>query len=136
FALAARFSASLAKSVIAKGGLPIGTTLNINVPGGTPTRHQMTYVGHRSYRHSIHKRTDPRGAPYYWIGGMPDQPRDMPGSDCNAVADGIISVTPLTIDATHKRAPETDWRTVTVAGFEEVASEPAAAEHGYDPKAK
>jgi 5'-nucleotidase len=136
FSIAARFGASVAKRVLEKGGLPIGTTLNINVPGGAPTRHQMTYLGHRSYRHSVHKRIDPRGAPYYWIGGMPDQPRDMPGSDCNAVADGIISVTPLTIDATHARALGTDWRTLDVSGFEEVPSLPGTIEHAYDPRVR
>jgi 5'/3'-nucleotidase len=135
FARASRFAASLATAVAARGGLPAGVTLNVNVPPGEPTRHQMTYLGHRSYRHSVHKRTDPRGQPYYWIGGMPDQPRDMPGSDCNAVADGIISVTPLSIDCTHQRALGTDWRSLAVPGFEEVASRLETVEHGYDTRA-
>jgi 5'-nucleotidase len=104
YALAAQFTKNLAARVLARGGLPIGTTLNVNVPPGAPTRHQMTYLGHRSYRHSIHKRLDPRGGVYYWIGGMPDQPRDLEGSDCNAVGRGVISVTPLTIDLTNGRA--------------------------------
>jgi 5'-nucleotidase len=117
---AARFTKSLAARVLEKGGLPVGVTLNVNVPPGLPSKHQMTFLGHRSFRHSVHKRVDPRGNPYYWIGGTPDQPRDLPGSDCNAVADGIISVTPLTIDMTYNRALSTVLSRIDVEGWEAV----------------
>jgi 5'-nucleotidase len=134
FEHAARFTANLAKTVLAKGGLPVGTTLNVNVPNGAPEKHQMTYLGHRSYRHSVHKRIDPRGASYYWIGGMPDQPRDLPGSDCNAVEAGVISVTPLTIDMTHTRALAKAWRNIDVAGsISEVANLPPE-DWRFDPR--
>lgn len=134
FELAARFTKNLARAVLAKGGLPIGCTLNVNVPGGDPRAHQVTYVGHRSYRHSVHKRADPRGLPYYWIGGMPDQPRDLPGSDCNAVAAGIISVTPLTIDATHSRVLKSEkWKRIDVEGSISHEALPPPDNYGFDP---
>ncbi|MCK6552583.1 5'/3'-nucleotidase SurE [Myxococcota bacterium] len=136
YALAAEFTKNLAARVLAMGGLPIGTTLNVNVPGGAPTRHQMTYLGHRSYRHSIHKRVDPRGGVYYWIGGMPDQPRDLEGSDCNAVGRGVISVTPLTIDMTNNRALARGLDRLEVAGSLLEPANPPSDELGYDPAAE
>jgi 5'-nucleotidase len=134
FDLAARFTKNLGATILARGGLPIGCTLNVNVPPGEPRSHQITYVGHRSYRHSVHKRVDPRGLPYYWIGGMPDQPRDLPGSDCNAVGAGMISVTPLTIDATHSRMLKSEqWKKIEVEGSELQASRPPPDNYGFDP---
>jgi len=49
-------------------------------------------------------RVDPRGRKYYWIGGDdlgfdPDE-----GTDCVAVHEGFISVTPLHVDLTNYRA--------------------------------
>lgn len=132
---AARFTRNLAASVLKAGGLPIGTTLNVNVPGGEPRRHQMTYLGHRSYRHSVHKRTDPRGHPYFWIGGMPDQPRDLRGSDCNAVEAGIISVTPLTIDMTHTRALANGLAKIEVEGSAVEPACPPPDDLGFEPRA-
>ncbi|MEQ8272991.1 MAG: 5'/3'-nucleotidase SurE [Deltaproteobacteria bacterium] len=103
FTIAARFAATLAAKVLNEG-LPNNTTLNVNVPGGEPTGYQMTFLGHRLFRHSVARREDPRGAPYFWIGGVPADPHDFPGSDCNAIADGLVSVTPLSVDQTNPRA--------------------------------
>jgi 5'-nucleotidase len=100
---AARFARGLAESVF-RDGLPPGVTLNVNVPAGKPTRHQPTFLGRRGYAHSVHRREDPRRRPYYWIGGPPTEPEVVPGSDCTAVAEGIISVTPLMVDMTEWRS--------------------------------
>lgn len=135
YPLAAQFARNLGAEILKMGGLPVGTTLNVNVPGGAADAHQMTYLGHRSYRHSVHKRLDPRGAPYYWIGGMPDQPRDLPGSDCNAIARGIISVTPLTIDVTHGRALTGAVGRIEVEGSTRIETEPPPEDLGYEPRA-
>lgn len=121
FELAAKFTAGLAARVL-KEGLPDNTTLNVNVPGGRPERYQVTFLGHRLFRHSVHRRDDPRGAPYYWIGGEPSTPEDMPGSDCNAVADGLISVTPLSADMTNTRAFTQHLADFEVQGVERVDS--------------
>jgi 5'-nucleotidase len=100
---AARFGAAIARSVLERGGLPAGVTLNVNVPEGDPQKYQLTFLGRRPYAHSVHKRTDPRGRSYYWIGGDPAQAEDLPGSDCTAVSQGIISVTPLMVDMSDHR---------------------------------
>jgi 5'-nucleotidase len=101
FEAAGRFAVRLAAHVL-EHGLPEDTMLNVNVPPGEADRYQMTFLGHRVFRHQVERRDDPRGAPYYWIGGRPTPARDLPGSDCNAVAAGWVSVTPLTVDATHR----------------------------------
>jgi len=46
---------------------------------------------------------DPRGKPYYWIGG--DAPTGVPerGTDVGALAEGYVSVTPLQLDLTAYR---------------------------------
>ena len=115
----ARFARSLAARVL-EHGLPGNTTLNVNIPGGRPTRYQLTFLGHRLFRHSVEKRDDPRGSPYYWIGGEPDEPRDIPGSDCNAVAAGIISITPLGVDFTQMGLLGGPFRQLELEGLERV----------------
>jgi len=100
---AAGFAATLVRRILAEG-LPPDTMLNVNVPPGPARRYQMTGLGHRLFRHHVEKRDDPRGSPYYWIGGQPRPAEDRPGSDCNAVAEGLVSVTPLSVDITHGRS--------------------------------
>jgi len=77
--------------------------LNVNVPA-LPEHEiqgvQVTRLGHRLYRDALVKRTDPRGRPYYWIGG--EVPSGIPekGTDIGALAEGFISVTPVLLDLT------------------------------------
>lgn len=103
YAHAAGFAARLAKQVL-QDGLPTDTILNVNVPGGRPENYQFTFLGHRVFKHQVHRRDDPRGAPYFWVGGTPELPDTIEGSDCTAVEQGLISVTPLSVDLTNARA--------------------------------
>ena len=94
---AAEYTVELAKEVLRRG-LPDKTYLNVNVPqipGDQIKGVRVTTLGHRVYDDRIIERSDPRGKPYYWIGGKRFEAQDIPGSDCNAVLDGYISVTPL-----------------------------------------
>lgn len=100
---AAAFTRRLARRIFEEG-LPADTVLNVNVPPGDAQRYQMTRLGHRLFRHHVEKRDDPRGSPYYWIGGAPRPAEDRPGSDCNAISEGVVSVTPISVDLTHARA--------------------------------
>jgi 5'-nucleotidase len=54
----------------------------------------------RVYRDRLERRLDPRGKPYFWIGG--DAPTGVPeeGTDFGALAEGFVSVTPLGLDLT------------------------------------
>ena len=99
----ARFAAVIAERVL-KDGLPTDTILNVNVPGGEPSEYQLTFLGHRLFKHEVHRRDDPRGSPYFWVGGVPAVPDTIEGSDCTALDKGLISVTPLTVDLTNVHA--------------------------------
>lgn len=122
FDWAARFAASLSRKVVARGGLPAGLTLNVNVPEGQPPGYQMTFLGRRPYAHSVHKRKDPRGRSYYWIGGDPTEAEDLSGSDSTAVRAGIISVTPLLVDMTDDRLRDPQRDDLVLDGFTAVDS--------------
>jgi len=61
---------------------------------------RVTRQGLRVYHDRLIRREDPRGQPYYWIGG--DAPSGIPeeGTDIGALSQGFISITPLTLDLT------------------------------------
>ena len=44
--------------------------------------------------------TDPRGAPYYWL-GMQREEEVLPGTDLHSVMNGRISVTPVQLELVH-----------------------------------
>jgi 5'-nucleotidase len=102
YAPAAKIACQVAERVIASG-LPKGILLNINVPY-LPEEEingwQITRQGLRVYQDALDERQDPRGRPYYWIGG--DVPTGVPdrGTDFGALADGYVSITPLHLDLT------------------------------------
>jgi 5'-nucleotidase len=84
------------------------TFLNINLPpdSGKPYRQfEFTAQGFRTYKDIVVHKTDPRGKPYYWIGGRPRW-RTTAGSDFGAVSRGIVSVTPMKLDFTDSDALE------------------------------
>ncbi len=79
---------------------------NVNIPAagfdnGTP-RIRMATLGKRLYGGSIVKRVDPRGKEYVWIGGDQSGFADIPGSDCNLIREGFVTVTPLAPDFEKK----------------------------------
>jgi len=77
--------------------------LNVNIPL-LPMEQikgfRTTRQGLRVYRDRLDRRMDPRGKPYYWIGG--DAPTGIPedGSDIGALTDGYVSINPLQLDLT------------------------------------
>jgi 5'-nucleotidase len=60
----------------------------------------MSKLGIRYYTDIITEGKDPRGKPYYWLGGSYKGFENIPGSDCVHVDEGFISVTPLSVDST------------------------------------
>jgi len=102
FGPAARFAVRLAKKVY-KEGLPKGMVLNVNVPNIPQSKikgFEWTKIGKRKYGDIIVEKIDPRGRPYYWIGGDETGFVDIQGSDCNALLANKISITPLRVDMT------------------------------------
>lgn len=101
-AFAANFAKKLAETIL-KNGLPSETFLNVNIPSGSCSGVQLTRQGKRRYGESIVSKQDPRGRKYYWIGGSGVGFEDIPGSDCNALQQGLISVTPLRTNMTNEK---------------------------------
>lgn len=101
----ADFVANLTRKVLAHG-LPINTLLNVNFPA-VPWEKikgvELTRLGHRVYRDELIARTDPRGRPYYWIGGLPPLGHADHGTDIWAMENNLISITPINLDMTHHR---------------------------------
>ncbi|MBN1959233.1 MAG: 5'/3'-nucleotidase SurE [Desulfuromonadales bacterium] len=100
---AALFARQLAERILAQG-LPQETFLNVNVPAGGCRGVMLTHQGKRRYGETVICKQDPRGKNYYWIGGSEIGFENSPGSDCNALADGKISITPLKTNMTHEAA--------------------------------
>lgn len=102
FSGAARFANGLVQT-LQRRRPPRGVLLNVNVPPGSDgTSYRITRQGARSYGAEVIEKQDPRGRPYYWIGGDELAHEHIPGSDANTVYDeGLISVTPLHLDMTH-----------------------------------
>jgi 5'-nucleotidase len=91
-------------------GLPSNLLLNVNIPYLKVDEIkgiQVTRQGLRIYRDRLDRRIDPRGRPYYWIGG--DSPTAIldKGTDFSAIENGYVSITPLNLDLTDFQALDT-----------------------------
>jgi 5'-nucleotidase len=104
FSHAAMFAKDLVFSLLARGlnALPESTLFNVNIPSGPIRGLRPTSMGRRIYRDQVAVREDLRGRNYYWIGGPEVKGQDRPDSDCTAIADGLVSVTPIGLDMTQR----------------------------------
>ncbi len=114
FSLAARAAATVARNVL-EHGLSPGELINVNVPAITAEEVEgieVTRLGKRIYQDELVRRLDPRGIPYYWIGGPPPSGLAVPGTDFHAVVNRRIAVTPIQLDLTARRLLRRlrDWR--------------------------
>lgn len=111
---AIRFAAEVVRAAVAEP-MPRGTVLNVNLPGTGTDEYQWTTLGRRLYEDDVDERTDPRGRPYYWVGGGPAGHHDIEGTDCVAVSRGWNSITPMHLDLTDRgRVAAPPW---TLEGF-------------------
>ncbi|NKF49766.1 5'/3'-nucleotidase SurE [Shewanella sp. WXL01] len=80
--------------------------LNVNVPD-LPLEQikgiQVTRLGARHKAEGMIKTQDPAGRDIYWLGPVGTEQDAGPGTDFGAVAEGYISITPLTVDLTGYR---------------------------------
>jgi len=77
--------------------------LNVNVPYADFQNFkgfQVTRMGLRIYRDALVVRHDPRGRPYYWIGGETPIGKEEDGTDYGALKQGYVSITPIQLDLT------------------------------------
>jgi len=108
--LAKKILNKIAKNVLKKG-MPEGAdVLNINIPSHPESDEILiTQLGHRMYNPIIETRFDPRGKPYYWIGGSPFE-----GDEIKTDGHGLKilkqpTITPLTLDLTSDLKSVDGW---------------------------
>lgn len=112
-------AASAARKVVetlAKHPFRRDILLNINVPY-LPFNEfkgfKATRQGLRVYRDELVRCEDPRGKPYYWIGGEPPTGVDESGTDFGDLKAGFVSITPIQLDMTAGKVLEEiktwDW---------------------------
>lgn len=88
--------------------------LNINVPD-LPLSEikgiKVTRCGSRHRAETMTKTSDPHGRPIFWYGAIGDIADAAEDTDFNAVENGYVSITPLTIDMTaYKSMPAlSEW---------------------------
>jgi len=88
---------------------PLGkaTILNVNVPN-IPINEvkgiKVTRLGNRHRSEAVIRAEDPKGRPVYWVGPAGAGQDAGAGTDFQAVAEGYVSVTPLTVDLTNHAA--------------------------------
>ncbi|MFH1809867.1 MAG: 5'/3'-nucleotidase SurE [Pseudomonadota bacterium] len=93
---AARFVTTLGRQILREGMAP-RTVLNVNVPRhlALPARYRLTQVGQHRYRDVIEHLEPGADGQRLQIAGTWAGYEDIEGSDCAAVGQGLISVTPL-----------------------------------------
>jgi 5'-nucleotidase len=142
FALASKAAATVARNIL-EHGLRRGELVSVNVPAVSVEDCEgveVTRVGRRIYSDELVQRFDPRGLPYYWIGGPPPSGISVPGTDFHAVVNRRISVTPIHLDLTGRRLlrqlREWDWTLEREAGADEVPASSAAEEERLGDEAR
>lgn len=106
YAPAARIASKIVSTLI-KVVQSSNLLLNVNIPYLSDEEIKgilVTRQGMRVYRDKLDRRLDPRGRPYFWIGG--DAPTAIPdeGTDFGAIEQGYVSITPLHLDLTDFKA--------------------------------
>jgi len=103
FAFSAKLISEAAGRLLEKK-LPVGLTLNINIPPPPVKGVKTTKLGEKRYDPEIIEKKDPRGNTYYWIASGKPKALGDEATDVRAVQLGFISITPLHADLTDYRA--------------------------------
>lgn len=84
---------------------PRDVFINVNFPATgieDVTGIEVTREGRRKIGDQIVESKDPRGDSYYWIGAQQRATEFPAGTDLEAIHRGAISVTPMSMDLTHR----------------------------------
>lgn len=122
FVAAAAVACELVRGIL-EHPMPRGVLLNANVPHGPRSALRgvkLCRLGYTDWADAVVARADPRGKPYYWIGGERTGHDDITDSDNNAVAAGYVSLTPIHYDITDYRS-FAYVRELELTGLERVA---------------
>jgi len=89
---------------LAKTTIPHDRLINVNFPATALDRVKgirLCPQGRRKLDDNLDRRIDPAGRPYIWIGGQRTEPfKNNPESDFSKIAEGFITVTPISLDMT------------------------------------
>ena len=101
FSVSAPFAAALVARIVERG-MPEGTLINVNVPGGTPQGVEVTTLGKRLYDDELKlvEESEEDGRKRYEIYGFEPSFEDREGTDLAAIHRGRIAVTPIHFDLT------------------------------------
>ncbi len=105
FDYAARFAGRLA-ALVAEKGLPVGTLLNVNVPGIPESEIKgimVTTQGISTWVDRFDVRRDPANREYFWLTGSMNVIDKETSADHVAVMNGYVSVTPVKYELTDKK---------------------------------
>jgi 5'-nucleotidase len=109
YATAEAHGPGLVRDVMA-AGIPDGTVMNVNFPDCPADAVAGRCITRQGKRVPdwlrIEERRDGRGNPYYWIGFRRARMEPEEGTDLAALANRLISVTPLSLDLTNDRVLE------------------------------
>jgi 5'-nucleotidase len=97
---AAALTAKLARAILAAPRNEDDPTLllNVNLPAGPVKGVRATRLGKRLWTEAVEARVDPRGRPYFWLGGRGVEHDQISGSDTEAFDQGLVAVTALNLD--------------------------------------
>lgn len=106
FSDTAALAVELASKIVAR---PVrhGVVYNVNTPDRPQSQWRgirLTRLGYTNWADDVEERVDPRGRPYYWIGGERTGQDDIDGSDNNTIAEGYATITPIYYDLTDSRS--------------------------------
>lgn len=110
FSFAEKMINKLAKMVLKKG-MPEGVDLlNLNIPENpVDDEFEVVGLGERMYMPVIQTRLDPRGKPYYWIGGNLCDFNEKGTDGYALVKEHKTTLTPLKIDLTGDKEVLKKW---------------------------
>jgi len=118
FYFAAEFACRTAGELLS-GCIPGDVLVNINVPA-IPRAEikgvKYTFQSGVAFNEAMKKQTDSSGKDYYCLYSKEDEDRFEEGSDCKAVREGYISVTPLRFDLTDYKVLASMEKDLTAAG--------------------
>lgn len=120
---AEHFAPDLIKKLL-KAGWPQHTLININFPQCLPKKVKGVRVcpqGKRLVNVALSGRVDPKGRPYYWIGGERNDKTDRDDVDIELLNKGYITVTPVGMDLTDYKTLDA-LRTILPSSAKEKAA--------------
>ncbi len=86
--------------------MPLANFISVNIPHAAPDKVKgirLAQQGRRKIADKLDGRLDPKGQPYFWIGGPKFQDlEDAPGTDHALIKEGYVTVSPLMLDLTNR----------------------------------